>query len=161
MIIRDALERDLAAIVEIYNQAVAEHATADTDPVSMADREAWLRSHDGRHPVLVAEREGVVAGWASLSAYRPGRAALRHTAEISYYVHTDHRRRGVATALVTDAIARGPRLGIRTFFAILLEDNAASIALLERLGFRRWGYLPGVADFDGREVGHVYYGRRL
>ncbi len=56
---------------------------------------------------------------------------------------------------------RCPVLQIKTLFAILLEDNCASISLLEKFGFEAWGFMPKVADFDGREVGHLYYGLRL
>ncbi len=54
-----------------------------------------------------------------------------------------------------------PSLEIKTLFAILLDDNDASVKLLERFGFERWGHMPAVANFDGREVGHLYYGLRL
>jgi L-amino acid N-acyltransferase YncA len=43
-------------------------------------------------------------------------------------------------------------LQIKHLFAIVLEDNQASIRLLEKMGFEKWGYLPRVADFDGKEV---------
>jgi L-amino acid N-acyltransferase YncA len=157
-----ARDPDLGAIVEIYNHAVGELATADTEPVSEESRRSWFAGHTaGRRPILVAEDQDEILGWVSLSDHRPGRQAVRHTAEISYYVHTDHRRKGVASQLVQAAIERCPDLEIKTLFAILLEDNAASVRLLERLGFEQWGRLPGVADFDGREVGQLYYGLRV
>jgi len=102
-----------------------------------------------------------LAGWCSLSAYRAGRAAFRFTAEISYYIAPAYHRRGIATALVEHALAACPALQIRHLFAIVLESNEASRRLLEKMGFEKWGYLPRVADFDGREVGHLYYGRHL
>jgi Sortase and related acyltransferases len=105
--------------------------------------------------------EGQVAGWCSLSAYRPGRAALRFTAEISYYIGLAYHRQGIATALIEHALAACPALRIRHLFAIVLEGNQASLKLLEKMGFEQWGYLPRVADFDGREVGHLYYGRHV
>jgi phosphinothricin acetyltransferase len=86
---------------------------------------------------------------------------LRHTVEISYYVDVDHRRKGLASALVRAMIELCPPLEIRTLFAILLDDNLASIKLLESFGFEEWGSLPRVADFDGREVGQLYYGLRV
>jgi phosphinothricin acetyltransferase len=159
---RVATESDLDALVEIYNHAVEMQATADTEPVTPSGRREWFRSHDpGTHPIVVATTADGVVGWSSFSPHRPSRQALRHTAEISYYVHRDHRRRGVGTALIRDAIERCPALGFRTLFGILLDDNEASVALLERFGFRRWGHLPRVADFGGREVGHLYYGLRV
>ncbi len=163
MTIRLAREDDLPAIVEIYNQAIqTKHSTGDTQPVTVTDRRAWFEEHPpGKYPIYVAEEDGHVVGWCSLSAYRPGRGAFRHTAEISYYIAFSHHRRGIASALVEYAMAACPDLQIKHLFAIVLEGNAASLKLLEKMGFEQWGYLPRVADFDGREVGHLYYGRHV
>jgi L-amino acid N-acyltransferase YncA len=161
--IRAATITDLPAIVAIYNEAVAQRfATADLDPVTIADRSQWFHVHDpASYPIFVAEREGTVAGWCSLSAHRPGRAALRRTAEISYYVRAADRGRGVATALVQHAIDQAPRLGKHVLFGILLERNDASIRLLKKCGFQLWGRLPDVALIEGELVSHVYYGRSV
>src|SRR5689334_21274019 len=100
--IRLAQRDDLPAIVEIYNQSIpSQQATGDTQPLRVEDRLAWFEEHrPGRHPIFVAEVEGRVAGWCSLSSYRPGRAALRFTAEISYYIDYAFHHRGIATALI-------------------------------------------------------------
>lgn len=163
MLLRDATEMDLQAIAEIYNQAVlAKFETAETDPVTLDNRRAWLAAHTpDRYPVYVCEIEGKVAGWVSLSPYRPGREALRYAAEISYYVHSDFRRRGIATALIEYASGRAMELGLKTLFAIVLDKNAASVAILIKMGFEKWGHLPRIADFDGEECGHLYYGKRI
>src|SRR5512134_551916 len=163
MIIRLAQLDDLPAIVDIYNQSIpSQQSTGDIQPLRVEDRLIWFEEHrpDG-HPIFVAEVESQVAGWCSLSAYRPGRAALRFTAEISYYLASAYHRRGIGTALVEHALAACPALQIRHLFAIVLEGNQASLKLLEKMGFEGWGYLPRVADFDGKEVGHLYYGRHL
>jgi L-amino acid N-acyltransferase YncA len=159
--IRLAQSDDLPSIIDIYNQSIpSKQATGDTQPVHVEDKQAWFAEHrPEKHPIFVAELDGQVAGWCSLSAYRPGRAALRHTAEISYYIALDYHRQGLGTALVEHALAACPALGIRHLFAIVLEGNAASLNLLRKMGFEQWGYLPRVADFDGYEVGHLYYGR--
>jgi len=161
MIIRLARNDDLPTIVDIYNQAIpSKQSTGDTQPVRVEDRLAWFGEHlPDKHPIFVAEAEGQLAGWCSLSAYRAGRAAFRFTAEISYYIAPAYHRRGIATALVEHALAACPALQIRHLFAIVLESNEASLRLLEKMGFEQWGYLPQVADFDGKEVGHLYYGR--
>jgi L-amino acid N-acyltransferase YncA len=163
MIIRLAQIDDLPAIVDIYNQAIpSRKSTGDTQPLRVEERLTWFREHrPDAHPIFVAEVEGQVAGWCSLSPYRPGRAALRFTAEISYYIASAHQRQGIGTALVEHALAACPALQIRHLIAIVLEGNQASLRLLEKLGFEQWGYLPRVADFDGKEVGHLYYGRHL
>jgi phosphinothricin acetyltransferase len=161
--IRTARIDDLSSIVEIYNEAVRQRfATADLEPVTVEQRSGWFHEHDPASlPLYVAEREGAVAGWCSLSAYRPGRAALTRTAEISYYVASAIRRRGVATALVRHAIEQAPRFGKHVLFGILLERNAPSIRLLTTCGFELWGRLPDAALIDGELVSHVYYGRSV
>ena len=160
---RIAETTDLPVIVEIYNQAVAlKKATAELTPVSVESRKEWLADHTAaQYPVFVAETGGRVVGWCSLSPYRPGRLALRYTAEISYYIHEDFRRIGIGSQLVAYVMEEGRTRGIKTLVAILLDTNEGSIRLLEKLGFRKWGELPRVADFDGNECGHLYYGLRV
>lgn len=158
-----AADSDVQAITDIYNQAVAlGNATAHISPVTAADRKEWLAKHSSDSlPVFVAESDGQLIGYCSISDYRPGRMALRFTREISYYVHEDYRAKGIGSALVEHAIRQSPALEIKTLFAILLENNPTSVALLEKFGFEQWGHMPNVADFDGTEVGHLYYGLRL
>jgi L-amino acid N-acyltransferase YncA len=163
MRIRSAQLEDLAGIVDIYNQSIpSQQSTGDTEPLRVEDRVPWFREHrPDEHPIFVADVDGGVVGWCSLSAYRPGRGALRFTAEISYYIASAHQGQGIGTALVEYAIEACPALQIRHLFAIVLEGNRASLKLLEKMGFAQWGYLPRVANFDGREVGHFYYGRHV
>ena len=158
---REAVAADLPAIVAIYNEAVATPgATADLEPVTVASREAWFASHQTpSHPILVAEREGVLLGWASLSPHRPGRAAVQGAAEVSYYVASHARRQGVARHLVREAIAHARAHGLHHLFTWVLEVNIPSIRLLEGLGFELWGRLPDIADLgDGRRTSHVIHG---
>lgn len=159
--VRRAVAADLAAIVRIYNQAVDDQRTADMDHVDVAARAEWLAAHGERHPIFVFEDDRGVHGWLSISEYRPGRRALRGAAEVSYYVDYGSHKRGVGTSMMQAAIEHSQVAAIDTLFAILLEDNEASIALLEKHGFVCWGRLPRVADFDGRRVGQVYYGRHI
>lgn len=161
--IRLASPDDLAAIVAIYNGAVEQRfATTDLRPVTVAQRTAWFDDHDpATFPIHVFEEGGTVLGWCSFSSYRSGREAVLGTAEISYYVGGDSRRRGVGTALVQHAVREAPRLGKRVLFGILLETNHASIRLMERCGFELWGRLPDVAMIEGQLVSHLYYGRRV
>jgi phosphinothricin acetyltransferase len=154
---------DLARIVEIYNQAIlTKRSTADLTPFRTEGRMTWFSEHSPeRHPIFLAVIGRATAGWCSLSPYRPGRLALRFTVEISCYIDHAFHRQGVATALINHAIAECPRLKIKTLFGILLQRNTASIAMMKKLGFEQWANLPGVADFDGEECGHLYYGKRV
>lgn len=163
MLIRLARLEDLPSIVDIYNQSIpSQRSTGDTEPVTIESRRNWFLEHTPeKYPIFVAEKDGQIAGWCSLSAYRLGRAALRYTAEISYYIAQEYQRQGVATSLIEHALAACPQLKLKNLFAIVLERNTASLKLLEKMGFEQWGYLPRVADFDGEETGHLYYGRRV
>jgi L-amino acid N-acyltransferase YncA len=163
MKIRIAAIEDLPRIVEIYNQSVGpNHSTADLTPVRVKDREEWFNEHNlEKYPIYLIEVDRRAMGWCSLSAYRPGRLALRYTAEISFYIDREHRGRGLAKALIDYILACCPKLEIKNLVAIVLEWNQPSIRLLTRMGFQRWGFLPRVADFDGKECGHLYYGRRI
>lgn len=161
--IRTAEWPDLAAIVAIYNQAVdAGQKTADTNPVTVPGRNQWFAAHEpGTYPILVAEYNGIITGYLSISPYRPGRMALRCTAEVSYFIHCDYHHQGVASRLLERALHICPTLGIKTLFAIILETNEYSVRLMEKFGFEKWGHLPRVAEFDQVEVGHLYYGLRI
>lgn len=163
MKIRTAAIADLPRIVEIYNQSVGPNpSTADLTPVKVQDREGWFNQHNlEKYPIFLIEIDRRVVGWCSLSAYRPGRMALRYSAEISCFIDQDHRGRGLASALITYAMTSCRKLEIKTLLAIVLEWNQPSIRLLERMGFQPWGFLPRVADFDGKECGHLYLGRRI
>jgi len=163
MNIRIAKYEDLELMVEIYNQAIAAgEKTADITPVSTDEREPWFEEHPpDKYPILVAESDGSIAGYLTISAYRPGRTALRYTAEVSYYIHSLYHHQGIASNLLKYAIDICPSLRIKTLLAIVIESNRASIRVLEKYGFERWGFLPRVAEFGGNEVGHLYYGLRI
>lgn len=158
-----ARQEDLPIINEIYNQAVRQRfCTAHLEPVSMEEQEKWFTSHDPESfPVFVAANHQGVAGWVSLGPYRMGRQALAHVAEVSYYVDEQHRGEGTGNRLMEHAIRVASQFGFSVLIAILLNKNPASIGLLEKFGFERWGAMPGIALIDGQEADHLYYGLKL
>jgi phosphinothricin acetyltransferase len=162
MIIRDALEVDLPAIVEIYNAAIRGRiSTAQLDPVSVEERLPWFREHSPEsHPLWVAEIDEQIAGWLSFHPFIT-RSAYRGTAEISVYVKESFRCRGLGQALLEKAIARAPRLRITALVGCIFGHNAASLRLFERLGFERWGFLPRIARVDDVERDLVIMGREI
>src|SRR5215813_15339549 len=99
--IRDAVDADLARIVEIYNAAIpGRMATADTEAVTTGSRRAWFRDHDPcTRPLWVAESEARIAGWLSFQSFY-GRPAYHATAEISVYVAPEHRRHRIGHGLL-------------------------------------------------------------
>lgn len=162
MILRDALEADLPAIVAIYNAAIPGRiATADTGPVAVADRLPWFREHSPDwHPFWVIELDGAVAAWLSFQSFH-SRCAYRGTAEISVYVDEKFRRRGLARTLLAAALARSPQLGIDVLLALVFAHNAPSLQLFASFDFVRWGCLPGIARMDGAAYDLAILGRRL
>ncbi len=161
--IRVAKIEDLPAIVGIYNQAVPTHrSTANTTPVTVEARKKWFDEHEpDRHPIFVAELDGCVIGWCSLSVYRPGRAALRFTAEISYYVDTSHQGQGVGQALIRHAVEASPRLGSGTSS----QSSWTATSPAENY-WRNWAFNSGVicrvsSISTARNVGSSITGNEL
>ena len=150
MIIRDAVEADLPDIIEIYNATVPTRmVTAELEPTTVEARLPWFDEHSpDQYPFWVAESEGRVIGWLDFKKFLP-RSAYRGTAEISVYVDYKFRRRGVARELLEKAIAVAPSLGITALVGLIFGHNEPSLKLFERLGFERWGFLPGIAQLDG------------
>ncbi|MCZ4695175.1 N-acetyltransferase [Ancylomarina euxinus] len=163
MNIRLAQHTDLKSINTIYNQAVAaRYCTADLDPISISEREKWFDTHsEDKYPVYVGLENDVVVAWFSFSAWRLGRRALEMSAEVSYYIHDKHFRKGYAKQLMNFAIEKAPELGFINLFAILLEPNTASIKLLEKFDFQLWGRLPDIANIDGEVCSQRIYGRKV
>jgi L-amino acid N-acyltransferase YncA len=160
--IRDAVEADLPAIVEIYNSTVPSRmVTADTEPVSVESRLSWFHEHDPEsHPIWVAEAEGKVAGWFSFEPFRE-RPAYHATAEVSVYVAEEHRRKGIGRRLLAEAIHRAPALGLKTLTAGAFAHNEPSLELFGELGFEPWAHFLRVAELAGVERDLVVLGLRL
>src|SRR5436305_1615229 len=113
MRIRDAMDSDLPAIIKIYNAAIVTRvATAQLEPVTLEQRRNWLKEHSpDRHPFWILEIDRQIAGWLTLKPFLP-RGAYRGAAEVSVYVDEKFRRRGIARALLEEAIMRAPSLKI-------------------------------------------------
>jgi phosphinothricin acetyltransferase len=162
--IRPVSAHDLERVIAIYNQAItAQFKTGYTTPMVAQERAKWLDTYiNGHFPMWVYEVQGLVVGWLSVSPYRQGRAALRYTAEVSYFIDRDYHRQGIASQLLMFAIeACKWQLELKTLLAIVIDRNTASTQLLEKFGFERWGYLPGVAEFNDIECGQVILGLKL
>lgn len=162
MALRHATQDDLPRIVEIYNSSIpGRMATADTDCVTVADRQEWFSRHAaGKRPLLVHELNGEIIGWISFEPFY-GRPAYRHTAEVSIYIADEYRGRGLGGLLLTAAIQIAAELNFRTLVGYVFAHNEPSIRLLRRFGFSEWGRLPDVAEMDGREYSLCILGRRL
>ncbi len=163
MIVRDATEADLPAVVAIYNAAIpGRTATADLEPVTVESRRAWFDQHDpGRRPLWVAEAGGAVVAWIGLSSFYGGRQAYAATAEVSMYVAPHAQAKGLGRDLMGRMIAACPRLGVTTLLGMYFDHNAASEKLCAALGFERVGHLARIADLDGAVRGLVIAALRI
>jgi len=149
--IRPAKLFDAEAIANIYNEAIlTTTATFDTKTKSITDREAWLKSHDDRHPVLVAVVNGEVAGWACLTSWS-SRHAYDETAETSLYVFARHQGRGIGRKLNNAIIAEAARLKYHTLIARISQESQASVHLNQQAGFVHIGTMKQV----GRKFGKL------
>ena len=154
--LRPAAEADLAAINDIYNHYVR-HSTCtyQEEPEPLDRRRQWFGQHDEHHPVIVAEADGRVVGWASLSAFHP-RSAYRRTVENSLYVHHEYHRRGIGTHLLQARIARARASGFHAIIAGIDGEQTASIALHTRFQFEKVGHLKQVGFKFGRWLDVIY-----
>lgn len=154
--IRLAGASDLAAINDIYNHYVL-HSTCSyqESPEPIEGREQWFGKHGPAHPVTVAELDGRVVGWGSLSAYH-ARPAYRHTVENSVYVHHEFHRRGIGSMILADLIERARAIGLRAIIAGIDAEQQASVALHVKFGFETVGHLKEIGFKFGRWLDVIY-----
>lgn len=163
LIIRDAVEADMAAIQAIYAHHVLHGlATFEEVPPTVEDLDARrLAILAAGLPYLVAEDAGQVVGYCYAGIYRP-RAAYRYTIEDSIYVANDQTGRGVGLALLGELIRRCEAGPWRQMLAVIGDSgNAGSIALHRRCGFEMAGTLRSVGFKLGRWVDSVIMQRAL
>ena len=136
MNIRPATDADLDAVLEIHNAAIRDSlAIWSEHEVDRSDRERWLaEQHANGHPAIVAEINGVVAGYASYSQWR-GKSGYRYTVENSVYVASGFQRQGIARLLMVELLDIARQRGMHVMIAAIEAGNTASIALHEQLGF--------------------------
>ena len=159
MNIRYAEARDLQELLEIYNYEVINGvATFDLQPKTLEERRVWFEEHNmDHHPLIVAEVDGRVAGYASLSSYRP-KEAYASTVELSVYVGEGYRRQGIAGALMKEILEQA-RADIRTHMvvSVITGENEVSMKLHEKFGFSFCGRVHQVGFKHGRYLDIVTY----
>jgi phosphinothricin acetyltransferase len=150
--IRPATVADAAALCRIYNQGIQDRvATLETEERTPEERAQWLEARGPRHPVLVAESDGAVVGWASLNVFNP-RRAYEHVADLSLYVEREWRGRGVGRRLLDALVARARELGYHKLVLAAFPWNEAGMRAYRRAGFREVGIYREQGRLDGRWV---------
>jgi L-amino acid N-acyltransferase YncA len=165
---RLARRDDLPVIVDIYNSTIASRdVTADTEPVTVASREAWFNEHTPErrplwtiHDAADKSANPAVIGWMSYSNFY-GRPAYSGTAELSIYIAAEWRGKGLGKYCLEQAIAFAPEIKVHTLLGFIFGHNVPSLALFRKFGFDTWANFPRVANLDGIERDLIILGKRV
>jgi L-amino acid N-acyltransferase YncA len=136
---------DWPHVAAIYAAGIAtRNATFETEVPAW---EEWDASHLPEHRFVAVEGDRVV-GWAALTGYSD-RCCYRGVADLSVYVDPSAQGRGVGRALLEHLVADAEAAGIWTLQAGVFPENAASLALHRRCGFRVVGTRERIGKLDG------------
>lgn len=112
--------------------------------------EEWMRNVEaGRTITVLAERDGTIAGYASI--HHNEVLWTRHVGEIRVIVGLEYRRRGLGRLLTDEVFTIAREMGLRKMTARMTPDQKGARATFERLGFRPEALLADyVADREGK-----------
>ena len=150
LVLRTAVEADLPSVTGIYNHYIRETPiTFDLEPFSVEQRRSWFRGFAprGRHRLVVAERDGRIAGFAFSHRFR-SKAAYDSSVETSIYLQPHAVGAGIGTRLYDRLFEELEDEDVHRSLAGITLPNPASIALHERFGFEPVGIF--------REVGYKF-----
>jgi phosphinothricin acetyltransferase len=161
----DARDDDVEAIARIQNALIATTTIEWTDePYSIESRRTWLDDHRrAGFPVVVAEVEGAVAGFAAYGDFRDTRRwpGYDRTVETTVHVGGERWGLGVGRLLVDELCRRAAGTGVHALVAAIDADNEGSVRFHERIGFTEVGRLPEVGHGHGRWLDLVLMVRLL
>jgi L-amino acid N-acyltransferase YncA len=148
-VLRLATVEDAEAIRSIYNvEVTTSTVTFDLEPRTLEVQRDWLAARSGAHSAIVAEVDGEVIGFASLSPWKD-RPAYRTSVEDSVYVHRGHQGTGVGRILLAHVLDVAKQSGFHAVFGRIVGGHEASLALHAALGFE----VVGVEREVGRKFG--------
>jgi len=154
--IREAAERDIPDMREIYNHYVLNSTvTFDEDAMTLAEMRKKFRTVQNLHfPWILAESpRGQVLGYAYVIPWKP-KAAYRYTVENSIYLGPASTGKGLGKALMAELLERSKAAGIKEVIAVIADKGAeASIAMHEKFGFKHVGHMGKVGFKFGRWLG--------
>lgn len=150
--IRTAEKNDLPYITEIYNDAVLNTtATFDIEPKSVSEQKIWFDKHTGKYTVIVALKDGVVAGWASLSPWSD-RCAYADASDVAVYIKEEFRGKGIGKKLAAELLKKGSASGLHTAIAKICSENEVSLNMFKNLGFKHIGTMKEVGYKFGKTL---------
>lgn len=135
-----------AQVLDVYRRGIEEgDATFETAAPSWPEFDAAKLPE---HRIVAVREDGGLLGWVAASAVS-GRCVYAGVVEHSVYVHPDARGRGVGRALLDALIASTERAGVWTIQSGVFPENAASLALHRRAGFRVVGTRERIGQHHG------------
>lgn len=156
--IREASEKDLEGILEIYNDAILNTTAVYTyKSQTLEEKKQWYKEKKEKgFPLLVFEEDGIIAGFATYGAFRDW-PAYKYTVEHSIYVHNDYQKRGIASKLMKKLIEIADKNGYATMVAGIDTGNDHSLRFHEKLGFKYCGTVTKAGYKFGRWLDLVFY----
>lgn len=162
MNIRDARATDAADIVAIYNHFILTTTISfEEDSVSadsMAARIADIQG--GGHPFLVLTESDTLVGYAYATKWR-ARHAYRFAAETSIYLLPGNGGKGLGARLYAALLARLAESGFHMVIGGIAQPNPASMALHEKLGFKKVAHFSESGYKFGRWIDVAYWELKL
>ena len=153
-----ATHEHLPAILDIFNHEIIHTSYVYLyEPWTMEYISEWFeRKQQLGFPLMVAEEEGIVQGYATYDKFRE-REAYDSTVEYSVYIHKDHRRKGLGKQLLKEMINIAKAKGYHIMIGGLDGENHASKAFHEAMGFVQVAHMKQVARKFDRWLDLVFY----
>ncbi|MCM3034268.1 GNAT family N-acetyltransferase [Niallia sp. MER 6] len=156
--IREASQKDLKGILNIYNDAIL-HTTAvyAYQPQTLENREIWFEQKKSEgYPIFVYELDNKVVGFATFGPFRAW-PAYRYSIEHSVYVDKDYRKKGIATSLMERLIAFAKEEEYMTLIAGIDAANDKSLAMHKNFGFVHAGTIKKAGFKFNRWLDLAFY----
>lgn len=145
VILRPFDHADIPAMTRIYAHYVASSTVTfdEETPTEAGMAEKFTAMVAEKHPVIIAELNGEVLGYAYASTYRP-RPAYRFTCEDTLYLDPEARGKGVGSLLMERLITDAQTNGLKQMIGVIEATAEPSIALHKKFGFEIVGRYTNV-----------------
>ncbi len=155
--IRRVRRSDTAAITDIYNWYIANTViTFEVEPVTEQDMQRRIDRVDNENPWLVMVEGDKLLGYAYAVPWK-ARSAYRYSKETTVYLHRDCFGQGHGTQLMQSLIEEICKTPIHVLIAGIALPNEGSVALHEKLGFRKIGQFEEVGFKFNKPVDVGYW----
>lgn len=151
--IRNAVEKDITSICEIYNESLIDgNISFDEPPIDENRYKKYLRINNNRSALIVAECESEILGWCSLDSISE-RFAYRFTCVGSTYVRQKYRGKKIGYLLKLNQFKIAKDLNYHSIIAEVLKYNINSIEFLINLDYRIVGEIQEAGFRNNKWIG--------